>query len=67
MYTFVGFLRLANYICACNAAFGLTVSLFWPEDIQDEENEFGRWRDRVYYATGWIQVHFRGKDVPPAG
>ena len=26
----VGFLRLANYVCAMNVVFGVAVSLFWP-------------------------------------
>ena len=26
----VGFLRLANYVCAVNVIFGVAVSLFWP-------------------------------------
>ena len=26
----VGFLRLANYVCAMNVVFGVAVSLLWP-------------------------------------
>jgi hypothetical protein len=37
MNTLVGFLRLANYISACNVAFGIAISLFWPREEGEAE------------------------------
>ena len=37
MNTFVGFLRLANYVCAATVMFGLAVSLFYPRHPDEPE------------------------------
>ncbi len=40
MNTLVGFLRLANYVCACNVAFGISVSIFWPREKGEPEPKY---------------------------
>lgn len=60
MNTFVGFLRLANFVCACVAIFAVVVSLFYPTDDGQTlfTADFKLWKDVVYFATGWIQLGY---------
>lgn len=63
MNTFVGFLRLGNFVCAATVLFGLAVSIFVPVDDRELPRPIGShfWQDAAYYSTGWIQVMLKRK------
>lgn len=67
--TFVGFLRLANYVCASTVTFGVVISIFHSEKdprlklmnlYRNESVEDGlfHWEQVVDFATGWIQIAY---------
>ena len=67
--TFVGFLRLANYVCASSVTFCVVISIFHSETdpklklrslyLNDTmEDGLFNWVEVVDFATGWIQIAY---------
>ena len=53
MNALVGFLRLANFVCASTVAFGLAVSLFYPPLRHEGEGEKGRESEEEIQYKFW--------------